>query len=176
VAALVRRALGLVVFPQSIGGVVVGRETVRLPGRGSWTCGKAGQWRHDRQGLEAPGPAKLVEHVRDGRDAGDGVLAEGPAVRVGTDQFVVDVDGAAAHARHRPGVIEQWVGRANQHEVLVGAKILEDVDDLDIEAFGLRATEDGEAVPAHAGLDLAHGHGGDARSRCGICTHTEYRA
>jgi hypothetical protein len=70
-------------------------------------------------------------------------------------------------------MVEKRMRCANQYEVLVGAKVLEDIYDLDVEALGLRPAENRESVPAHAGLDLTHRHRGDARSWRGIGADTE---
>ena len=45
------------------------------------------------------------------------------------------------------------MGRADEDQVLVGPEAVEHVDDLDVEALGLGAAEDRQAVTGHAGSD-----------------------
>ena len=66
--------------------------------------------------------------------------AERPAVGVGADHLVVQVDRAAAHAGHGLRGFEPGGGRClDQDEILIGAEVREDADDFDVELLGLRA-------------------------------------
>ena len=84
------------------------------------------------------GRSSSLSMLEIGRHARDRILAVGPAVGVGADQATIQVDRAAAHAGHRAGVIQERVRRLDQHQILIGAKLVQHVDDLDVEALGRR--------------------------------------
>ena len=72
-------------------------------------------WRGD-------GQIAHFQHLRDRRDAGNGVLAElADAVGERTQQPVADVDRAAAHAGHHAGVLRLGAVELRQDHVLAGA-------------------------------------------------------
>ena len=81
------------------------------------------------------------------------------AVRVRAGEPAIEIDGAAAHPAHGLHDVEPRVGRLDDDERLPGAKRVEDADDFDVEALRLRPVEDGEAVPLHSLLHLAHADG-----------------
>ena len=81
-------------------------------------------------------------------------LNDGSAHFRDAGEAAVEIDRAPATARDAAGAVEQGMRRADQDQVLVRPKIVEDVDDLHVEPFGLRASEDGESVALHTGLDL----------------------
>src|SRR5690606_9993243 len=97
---------------------------------------------------------EIFEHVADRCHAGDGLRTEGPAVRVRADHLAVDVDRTSAHPGNDLGDLEARVLRLDEDEVLTGAEVREDVDHFDVEALGLRAFEDGEAVALHPPSDF----------------------
>ncbi|MCY1012295.1 hypothetical protein OV079_43525 [Nannocystis pusilla] len=98
------------------------------------------------------------EHVGDRGDAADRVLVEAVAVGQRADQLAVDVDRAAAHAADDAGVDHPRVGGAEQDRVLTRQVVADDVDDLDLEAVGAGAGEDGDRVTLHAGAHVLDGH------------------
>ena len=93
-------------------------------------------------------------HGLDRRDAGDRILGEVPAVGERAGEASFDVDGRARHAGDDAGVDEARVVGLHEDDVLLGQEVVQHADDADVEALGLEALEDGEAVALHAGADL----------------------
>ena len=93
-------------------------------------------------------------HLAERRDAGDRLLAEGPGVGDGAEQFAVDVDGAAAHAGDDAGLVEVQAGQPAKDHVAAGAGVLEHAEDLGLEGLDLGPLHDGAAVALHAGADV----------------------
>ena len=119
---------------------------------------RADRHRHGEGFADGERACELVEHRLDGRDARDGLRSECPSVGVGSDHPAVDVDGASAHARDHFGDLEPGVRGLDEDQVLMRAKVLDGAEHFDIEALGLGAAEDGEAVAFHAGFDLGDRH------------------
>ena len=56
--------------------------------------------------------------------------------------------------------------RPDKDEVLAWPEVMEHADDLDVEALGLRAVEDGEPVALHPLVNLGDADGARARGVC----------
>jgi hypothetical protein len=84
------------------------------------------------------------QHLLDGRDAGDGLLAElSDAIAERADELAVDIDGAAAHACDDAGVLGFRAVQAGKDKVLSGADgVVEHAEDLDGQWLGHHALED----------------------------------
>ena len=80
-------------------------------GRGRWR-GRAGR----------PRRGAAPNHVLDGPDGGDGVLGEGKRHGHGAHQFAIDVNRAAAHPLHHPGMFQRAAGKPRQDERLLWAR------------------------------------------------------
>src|SRR5262249_41409729 len=93
-------------------------------------------------------------HLAKRRDAGNRVLAIGPAVGDSAEQLVVDVNGAARHAGDDPGPFEVEAGQPAQHHVAAGAGILQHADPLGLEGLQAGALHDGAAITFHSGPDV----------------------
>ena len=99
--------------------------------------------------------AHLGEHRRDRCDTGNGLhLERRPRVRVGTGETAVEIDRAPAHAADVLRHVEPRVRGLDEDQLLRRTEVLQHADDFDVEAFGLGALEDGEAVALHAVFDL----------------------
>jgi hypothetical protein len=103
------------------------------------------------------GQVAHFEHLLDGRDAGDGVLAElADAVGERAEQLVADIDRAAAHAGHHAGVLGLGAVQLGQDHVLAGAaRAAQHAQDLNLHGLGLVALKDGPGGGGHAAAHLA---------------------
>ena len=97
---------------------------------------------------------RSADHVLDGTDAGDRIFGERKRQGHGTDEFSIDIDGAAAHSLHDPGVLEGSAGEAGEDDGLLGSDIVEDSQDLDLELIDAISNKNGPAGAVHAGLDV----------------------
>src|SRR5262249_13003714 len=95
-------------------------------------------------------------HLAEWRDAGDGLLAEGPGVSDGPQKLVFDVDLAAANAGDDAGLVQAEAGQAGQDQVAAWAGVLENAQDFSLESLYLRALHDSPAMAFHAGADVIH--------------------
>ena len=93
-------------------------------------------------------------HVLDGPYAGDGIFGERKRHGHRAHQPAIDIDRAAAHARHDPGMFERPAREPRQDERFLGADVIQHAQDLDLEFVDLAARKDGPAGAAHAGLDV----------------------
>ena len=99
------------------------------------------------------------KHLLDGRDAGDGVLAElADAVGERAEELVANVHGAAAHARYDPGVFGLGAVELGQNHIFAGsASAAKDAEDLHLHGLGDRPLKDGPGGGDKAAMDLAEG-------------------
>src|SRR5207237_1440871 len=88
--------------------------------------------------------------------AGDRVLAVGPGVGDGPDQFLVDVHRAAAHAGDHAGALQVQAAQAAEDHVAAGAGVLHHAQHFGVEPFDLGAFHDSQAVALHAGLQVVN--------------------
>ena len=100
--------------------------------------------KHGRRG----GP----HHVLDGPYAGDGIFRERKRHGHGADQPAIDIDRAAAHARHDPGMFERAAREPRQNQRFLGADVIQHAQDLDLEFVDLAARKTVLPVPRMPGL------------------------
>jgi len=93
-------------------------------------------------------------HLAKRCDARDRLLAEGPGVGHGANQFAVDVNRTAAHALDDTGLVQAQAGQPAQDEVAARTGILEDAQHLGVEGLDLGALHDGLALALHAGAQV----------------------
>ena len=105
------------------------------------------------------GQVAHLKHLLDGRDAGDGLLAElADAVGERAEQLVADVDGAAAHAFDDAGVLGFGAVELGENHVLAGAaRAAQNAEDLNLHGFGLGAVKNGPGGAGQAAVNLAEG-------------------
>jgi hypothetical protein len=110
-----------------------------------------------------------LQHLRDGRDAGDGVFAElADAVGERAQQAVADVDRAAAHAGHYAGVLRLGAVQLGQNHVVAGAaRPLRTPRISTCMGSGLLPVKTVQAVPVSPAMDLAQRKEAAARGRSG---------
>jgi len=106
-------------------------------------------------------------HVLDWTNGGDRVFGEWECHGDGADEFAVDVDGAAAHSFHDAGVFEGPAGEAREDEGFLGAEVVEDAENFDLELVDAVTGEDGAAGASHAGSDIFHGEERGLRGQSG---------
>ena len=92
-------------------------------------------------------------HVLDGPYAGDGIFGEGKRHGHRAHQLAIDIDRAAAHALHDPGMFQRPARKPRQDERFLGADVIQHAQDFDLEFIDLAARKDGPAGAAHAGLE-----------------------
>ena len=86
----------------------------------------------------------------DGRDTGDRIVLKRPTISEGADEFVVDIDWAAAHAGDDFVFFEVRAAHADENHVLFRKRILQHAGDFHFEAFRLRPLEHRETITFHA--------------------------
>ena len=110
-------------------------------------------------GLRRRALQRRIQHIGNGCDAGDGLLGEYSEFQgERTRQFAIEIDGAAAHTCHHPGVLHFGALELDKDDSLLRTeKILQHADDFKVKFFDLVALEDGVGVALHAGMDPAQG-------------------
>ena len=108
----------------------------------------------------------------DRRDPRDRLVGERPTERHRAGEPAVEKHRAAAHAPGHAALLQPLAGQAGQDVAHVRADVAHDADHLDVEALGLGAGEDRQAVAALPALDLGERDRGqrarrDARGRGG---------
>jgi hypothetical protein len=138
---------------------------------------RGGEPVHARGDVEAGGGGagrplpRRLDHLADGGDPGDGLLAEGKGVGDRTHELAGHENGAAAHAGDDPGRLEGLALEAGEdHALLRPHGVVEHAEDPDAELLHARSLEDGPARPLHPRADLVEGEelggedgGGDER-------------
>jgi hypothetical protein len=104
-----------------------------------------------------------LEHVLDRLHPADRIFHQRPAVGECADHpllavVVLEIDRRAAHAGDAAGVLEVRAFAGDQHHIVLRVEIVQDGEDLDLEALDLRPFEDRQPVPFHAGADFADAH------------------
>ena len=105
----------------------------------------------------ADGAAGLAdaEHLANGSDAVEGLLAVGPTEGHSAGEAVVEVDGRAADTLDASGHRELLiVDTADNNGVAAGLMVVYDRNDLDGESFGFGSGKDSQSIASHAGLYL----------------------
>ena len=89
-----------------------------------------------------------------GADASERFGGEGKAESDGPGEASVNVDGAAAHARHLAGLGYLLAAQAHAEERLLGTDVLEHAEHFDAELFDLGPLENGASHALLAGTDF----------------------
>src|SRR6266478_3561975 len=85
-------------------------------------------------------------------------LVKIPSFRERARQFAIQIDGAAAHTCHHPGVFHFGAFELDKDDSLLRTeKILQHADDFEVKFLDLVALEDGVGIALHAGTYLAQG-------------------
>ena len=126
------------------------RPVVGLCERGCGRCGSP--LGIDRHVLD-------FEHLRDGRNAGDGVLGElSDAVREGAEELIADVYRAAAHAGDDARVFRLGAAKLGQDHILPGsARAAQNAEDFNLHGLGFGSGENGPGSGHLAPMHLVEG-------------------
>ena len=95
-----------------------------------------------------------AQHVLDGADAGDRFLGKRKRHGDGAGEFAIDIDRAAAHSLHDAGLLQRPARESRKDEGFLGADIIQDAEDFDLEFVDAVAGEYGASDPVHAGPDV----------------------
>ena len=120
------------------------------------------------------GQVAHLQHLLDGRDAGDGIFAElADAIGERTQQPVANVNRAAAHARDHAGVFGLGAVELDEDHVVAGAaRPTQNAQNLNLHRLGLGSGEDRPGGRGHAAAHLAEREeaaAGGRRSRGSGC-------
>src|SRR5262249_51329991 len=101
-----------------------------------------------------------LQHLRDGRNAGDRLFGEGAnAVADCAQHLAVDIDRAAAHSGDHAGELRLLAPQADQDQVALWAQhVFEHTEHLDLHSLRLSSLEHRVSHAFHAGANLVHGH------------------
>ena len=86
----------------------------------------------------------------DRRNTGQWIILKRPTIRERANEFAVDVDRASAHAGDDLVLLQVRAAHADENHVLFGQRIVQDADDLDLEALRLGPFEHRQAIAFHA--------------------------
>ena len=121
-------------------------------------------------------PFRVPQHLMNRRDADNRVVREdGWNKRQCADQFAVNINRAAAHARQDARFLQRQrpAGHSRHDRVAVRALIGEDAENFHIEFFDSRSGKDCFADAFHAGADVFDWH---QLRRFGAACHAERHA
>ncbi len=96
-------------------------------------------------------------HPLNGLNSADGLLRKGEPERHRAQQFPADINRAAAHSLQNAGLSQRSAAQTGQYDGLLGAEILQDSEDLDLELFDLIALEDCLADSVESRMDILQG-------------------
>ena len=94
------------------------------------------------------------EHGFDRLDAGDRFLGERKTEGDRAQQLSIDIHRAAAHALQNSGFGKGAAAEAGDHDALLGAEILEDTEDFDLELFNAISLKDSPAYSSQSRVDI----------------------
>ena len=107
-----------------------------------------------RRTLRGRAGRRCAHHLLNGANTADGVFGEGKRHGDRAHQPAADIDRAAAHALHDPGMFERPAGEPRQDQGLLGPGVIEHAQDFDLEFVDLVAGKHRPADPAHPRLDV----------------------
>ncbi len=92
---------------------------------------------------------RCFDDIFDGRHTGQGLFGETEAVGHRSDQLVINIQGAAAHAGDDSASFEFGRFQFHPDQILIRHKVFNETEYLETEGFNLCPLEDGLSDPFH---------------------------